>query len=497
MHKGSKISPLLTLDYIQHEDENKYFDRKSAQIRVKDLAPLISAFANADGGTIVLGISDKKRKLEGVNSVGEDKINNFINAPKDLCKPMPKYREEFIEIENDKGESDRLLLLHIFSSVDQIIRTVDDRTFLRIGDKKKEILGENLRNLEYAKNAIHYEDGINQYAQIEDLDEDLLREYQKRIEAEDVSIEQMLSARGFLVMRDGEKHLTNAAVLLFAKNVRQFYPNCRIRFIRYDGTSAKVGTRMNIIKDHNIEYPILKIIDKSKEYLATQFREFTALNPETGLFETVPEYPEFAWQEGIVNAVTHREYAMMGNYILVTMYDDRLEIESPGKLPNVVTVENIRETRFSRNPTISRVLTEMGWVRELNEGVKRIYADMKGFFLDQPEYSEPNFSVKLTLKNNIEVRKTRQNEHALQNLGEALWHDLDDLERQIVAYMTSHGGASRTDLEKHLGKSNRTVIKRINHLMQLGVIKARGDKHDPKRSYEMIFKENKYQVGIK
>ena len=101
----------------------------------------------------------------------------------------------------------------------------------------------------------------------------------------------------------------------------------------------------------------------------------------------VPEYPEFAWQEGIVNAVAHREYALTGSYIKVTMYDDRLEIESPGKLPNIVTVENIRETRFSRNPRISRVLTEMGWVRELNEGVKRIYSDMERFFLEAPIYS--------------------------------------------------------------------------------------------------------------
>ena len=86
------------------------------------------------------------------------------------------------------------------------------------------------------------------------------------------------------------------------------------------------------------------------------------------------------------------------------MYDDRLEIFSPGKLPNLVTVENIRETRFSRNPQIARVFTEFGLVRGLNDGVKRIYADMKEQNLDSPIYTESDKSVTLILKNRIEER---------------------------------------------------------------------------------------------
>lgn len=115
---ASKINPLLTLKYMQTENENKYFDRKSAQIRVVDLAPHISAFANADGGTIVIDISNKKRILEGINFCGDKKINELINAPKDCCRPMPRYREELIDITNESGKPDRILLLHIEPSID-------------------------------------------------------------------------------------------------------------------------------------------------------------------------------------------------------------------------------------------------------------------------------------------------------------------------------------------------------------------------------------------
>ena len=162
---------------------------------------------------------------------------------------------------------------------------------------------------------------------------------------------------------------------------------------------AGVGTSINIIKDVSIEYSLLRLIDKAKEFIATQLREFTKLNAMTGKFDVVPEYPEFAWIEGITNAICHRDYAMTGAFIKVCMFDDRLEITSPGQLPDVVTLENICETRFSRNPVISRVLTDCKWVRELNEGVPRIYADMKEFFLDEPIFSEPPGYVKLVLKN--------------------------------------------------------------------------------------------------
>lgn len=484
----SVIHPFLTLDYIITEDENKYFDRKSARIKVSDIADLISAFANAEGGTIVIGISDKTKKIEGINGLDTDKINNFVSAPKDCCKPMPAYKEEFLDVINSEGKQDRILLLHIFASVDQIIRTNNDSTFLRIGDRTKEMKGEDLKNLEYSKSTRHYEDECNLDAEISDLSEELLAVYKKKIGAEKLETKQVLKARGFIKKNGDKEYLTNAAVLLFAENVFQFYPNCRIRFIRYDGTAEQVGAKINIVKDINLEYPLLKMIEKAKNFVSDQLREFTALNLTTGMFQIVPEYPEFAWLEGIVNAVTHREYGMTGSYIKITMFDDRLEILSPGKLPSIVTVDNIRDTRFSRNPRIARVLTEFGWVRELNEGVKRIYQDMEEFFLEEPVYSEPEQSVKLVLKNNIVMRTMRQADRAVESIGGDTWDKLDELERKILAYMGSKATVTRAELEQQTGRSGRTVGIRLNHLMEIGLIKRNGNMYDPKQTYEMISK---------
>ena len=482
MCNASQINPVLTLEYMQTENENKYFDRKSGRIRAADLASHISAFANADGGTLVIGIGDKKREIEGIDFLGDKKINELLNAPKDCCRPMPRYQAEFIDVINDKGKPDRLLLLHIEAGRDQIIRTANDRTYLRIGDKSKEMLGENLRNLEYAKGARHFEDEVCAYAAMEDLDGDLLKDYKKYIGAEALTTEQVLFARGFLYKQDGKDCLSNAAVLLFAKNVMRFYPNCRVRFLRIDGMELQVGGKLNVVKDKSIDLPILRLIDEVKQYVSDQLRTFTKQDSKTGKFIEVPEYPEFPWLEGIVNAVVHRDYAMSGAYIKVSMYDDRLEIESPGCLPDVVTVDNIRETRFSRNPKISRVLTEFGYVRELNEGVKKIYSDMKEANLREPEYKNSANSVQLVLRNNVENRTSREmmctgaDEAKNEAKNEAKKIDLSKDELVILKLMRNKPQISQTEMAKQAGYSKSKVQRITKALQEKKVICRKGGK---------------------
>lgn len=477
----SKIDPLLTLEFITTESENKYFDRKSGQVRASELAPHISAFANADGGTLVIGISDKKRTLEGIDSCGDEKINEFINAPKDCCRPMPRYREEFIDIVNEAGRPDRILLLHIEPSVDQVIRTSNDRTYLRIGDKSKEMLGENLRNLEYAKGSRHFEDEINENASIEDLDERLLDAYKKRIGADGIDTHQVLMARGFIQKRDGAEYLTNAAVLLFAGNIMKFNMNCRIRFIRVDGREMQVGANYNVVKDKSIDEPILRLVDAAKAFIADQLRVFTRQEHGSGRFVESPEYPEFPWFEGIINAVAHRDYAASGQFIKVSMFDDRLEIETPGRFPYIVTADNISYTRFSRNKIISRVMTEFEWVRELNEGVKKIYSDMDDAGLPAPEYIETPNTVKLILRNNIDERTAYRNKASDPK---APKHQSIDgngaLENEIVLklieILREEPDISQNALGERLGITRRIIQKHINILKSDGRIERIGGK---------------------
>lgn len=194
-----------------------------------------------------------------------------------------------------------------------------------------------------------------------------------------------------------------------------------------------------------------------------------------------------AWLEGIVNALTHRDYSQRGEHVKVLMYDDRLEIFSPGKLPNIVDINNMKYTRYSRNPVIARVLSETGWVKELNEGVKRIYDEMERFFLNPPEYSEPNRnSVLLKLENNYVMRQTRNDEHIEKILTQKLWKELNTEEKEIISFLYKEGkittGKTARLLDRSVGFS-RDLLKKLENL---GIIVWQGSSlQDPTQYYKL------------
>ncbi len=131
----------------------------------------------------------------------------------------------------------------------------------------------------------------------------------------------------------------------------------------YDGTEAKVGTEMNVIKDVIFVGRILDMVQKSTEYVKSQIREHSFLG-KNGLFVTIPELPEFCWTELIVNAIAHRDNNITGTDIQIKMFDDHMTVESPGQLPGLVRPNNMREMHFSRNPKIIEFLHVYEYVKE-------------------------------------------------------------------------------------------------------------------------------------
>lgn len=201
----------------------------------------------------------------------------------------------------------------------------------------------------------------------------------------------------------------------------------------------------------------------------------------------MPEYPEFAWLEGIVNALTHRDYSQKGEHIKVVMYDDRLEILSPGKLPNIVDLKNMKYTRYSRNPIIARVLSELGWVKELNEGVKRIYEEMESYFLKAPEYSEPNGnSVLLKLQNNYVMRQIRNVEYMENLFEDGIWDKLKEDEKTIIYIAYREGRINTKKIASMLDRSSGYSKNLLNNLKNLEIMRWKGSStNDPTQYYEL------------
>lgn len=188
--------------------------------------------------------------------------------------------------------------------------------------------------------------------------------------------------------------------MLFGKNPQLYFPRARVRFIRYEGIRECVGAQMNVIKDVIFEGNILNMLTKAISYLDTQIKEKTYLGAN-GLFVTEEEYPKFVRQEIIVNAITHRDYSIRGTDIQIKMFDDRIVVESPGRLPGLVKAGNIRHTHFSRNPKIAEFLRDYNFVKEYGEGVDRMCRELEAAGLQSPEYRLNAFMLQATIRNRL------------------------------------------------------------------------------------------------
>lgn len=460
--------------------ENQYFDRKSARKDDKEIAKHISAFANSAGGKLVIGIEDDG-EVTGFKRDGARDIENFERAALTTCTPTPIVRKDRIHVVNSSGEDDLILVLDIEASTSHsVARSSDDEVFLRQNDRSVRLKREQVLALEYDKGQRVFEDEVIEDSSLDDVDHEVLDRY-KEILGTDAPDEQVLRSRRF--MRDGR--LTVAGALLFAQDPSVMMPQARVRVLRYDGVKMETGERLNITKERFFCGPLPKVIQGAYELISSTLREFQFLGPD-GKFQTVPEYPEFAWFEGLVNAVTHRDYSFRGDYIRVSMFDDRLEIVSPGALPNIVTLDNMRTTRYSRNPRIARTLVEFGWVRELNEGVKRIYTEMQNSLLNDPVYTEPGGAkVQLTLENNIVARTVRRSEALEDRLSAEAIASLGDYELAAVRLAFTNGKVTARGLAEHIGRDRRTASRVLGKLIgEGGLLEWHGSSpNDPRQFY--------------
>lgn len=476
-------SPVVTNDIatLSSAKENHYFDRKSARIDPDDLARHIAAFANAAGGKLVIGIEDDG-EVTGFNLQHSQPAESFEQCAIVKCSPAPDVSCTRVPVINVAGESDFVLVLDIEPSTDRVItRRKDGAVFLRQGDQSKKQDYEQIRALEYDKNQRVFEDELVADSSIDDVDREVFDRYKSLLKT-DASDEQVLRSRRF--MRDG--HLTVAGLLLFGAHPSAFLPQARVRVLRFDGVKMETGRHLNITKDVTFDGPIPKVVDGAFDLISSMLREFQFLGHD-GRFQTVPEYPEFAWFEGLVNAVTHRDYAYAGDYIRISMYDDHLEILSPGRLPNTVTLDNMRETRYSRNPRIARTLVEFGWVRELNEGVKRIYSEMQAMFLNDPVFNEPDQSkVQLILENNIVARTLRQHEAIENRISQDILNELDEYELTAVRAAYARGKITTKVLSKLIGRSTKSSAAVLKSLTSRGVLTWHGtSQNDPSQYYSL------------
>lgn len=225
----------MTIQEIQTRKEDQTFDCKSIQIDPKALAITIAAFANADGGDIAIGVSDKNRKIEGVDQYTE-KLKELLRVPLDFCNPSVTITSELLPCTDKYGNDNHILLMHIPAS-SELHANQADEAYIRVGDKSRKLSFEERIQLMYDKGERYYEDTAVYGATVDDIDMAAVERYTELIGYTKSAKQYLQENNGFLTTNaKGEEQVSVACILLFGKYPQKFFPRGRTRFIRYKGT---------------------------------------------------------------------------------------------------------------------------------------------------------------------------------------------------------------------------------------------------------------------
>ena len=206
------------IEDLQYSTEKQIMDRKSARIRAVDLAIPIVAMANADGGTIAIGVSDKKRMISGVDQYTE-KLNELLRVPFDFCNPSVPVDLEYVPCVDQEGNENHVLLMHVPASM-YLHTNQADEAFMRVGDRSRKLSFEERMQLMYDKGERFFEDTAVYGAAVDDIDRDAVAEYVKLIGYSKTPLEYLRENNGFVTIdKQGEEDVSTACILLFGKNL--------------------------------------------------------------------------------------------------------------------------------------------------------------------------------------------------------------------------------------------------------------------------------------
>jgi ATP-dependent DNA helicase RecG len=358
-----------------------------------DIAKTLVAFANADGGELFIGIEDDNT-VTGLPYPDEKNII-ILKAPKDYIlseTPISLKRASLIDYNGKK-----VAYFSVEKGAKYVHLTSKGECFQRKDRESAPTASELIRFAREEERSREYDRQFVDLARISDLDLDL-------VSSVSVSLFKSMSSEKFLQYLelaefDGNRlRLRRAALLLFAKHPTKWHPRSQVRIFRVKGTEEKTGVDFNVEEVGETSGNIFQLIEESWELLRPHLTE-TRFSRDA-IFRTQIIYPELACREALINAITHRDYSIEGRGIEIKIFDDRLEILSPGKLLSSISIKDLEELKGihqTRNTYIARVLREFGYIRELGEGIRRIFELMKSNDLVKPKIESPNKSFIVTL----------------------------------------------------------------------------------------------------
>ena len=415
----------------------------------KDVQNTIPAMAMTDGGLIVHGIADD-REIIGcpLSQNTQDRITRIAAE----CGVDVQLRE--IEIVPSAAAQDskatpehKLLTICAVPEVrGRIVTTPDGRLLRRVGGDSRPLRGDAMARFvrEREHRSGEEEPIVRVSASSFDLaaiNGALAAEHRPAIDAEDdnkeAAVLRALADLGVAAPAPPPlaANALRAAAILFATDPRDVMRGAAVQLVRRAGVGPEPGPASSRAE---VAAPFGETVERCLAFVAENTAQFEIV---AGIRrETLPAYPVPVLREAVVNALAHRDYNLSGVTVDITVWDDRVEIRSPGSLPGHITKDNMRREHYSRNPRIMRTLKTLGLVEEFGEGIDRMYREMELRLLQPPTFEITSSSVTVTLHN----RSLAEVEDQAWLLG--FGTDVNAGERQALIAARNEGAVTRRGL---------------------------------------------------
>mgnify|MGYP003146826909 CR=1 FL=1 len=461
--------------------EGKILELKEKLPKNTNIAKTVIAFSNTGGGKLIIGVNDK-REIVGIDDIAlfeiQDKITSIIS---DQCSPII-----IPEIYSVNIESKLVLVIEVVRGnlKPYFLKNQGKAkgTYIRIGATNRLADLENINELERQKRHIGFDEEICYETTFENLDcSPLLDRFKKN--GKTLTTEKLENLK-LVKTENSILYPTNALMILLGK-----FSHCAVKCARFKGTT------MDIFIDKK-EYTgdIFSILENTQHFILNHINLGAIIN---GLYrKEVYEIPEVAIREALVNALIHRDYVNGGRDIKVGVYDDVVNIVSPGSLPNNITMEDIFNGRSeSRNRVLANIFKELGLVEQWGSGINRIINSCKEYGLPIPKIEEKNdfMDIEIVRKKEIPINQSTEKRSITTDYERlrTIANDYEQLipeKQSILLYLLDHKSISRKEAASLIKSKNTKTYEVLKELMETDKLV---DKQGQGRATHYILKRKK------
>jgi predicted HTH transcriptional regulator len=368
------------LKELIEKGEDSFAEFKEEKVHTDDLAAEIIAFANTEGGNLIVGVSDEG-EIIGVTNLDKE-MQRIDNICANNCEPTIYTTIEKLVIDDKK-----ILIVQIPKGPQRPYRTNRGIHYIRTASGKRIASPGELRLMHQTSGALYYDELPVPNTSIKDVRVEYFEEFLEscfgnNIENLGIKTEDLMKNMKILTPYEGNLVTTIGGLLFFGKKPEYRLPYCKVTIVRFFGNDFG-----ETFEKKDIEGRLIDQIERTEIILKDYLRSKTKIE---GFKKEMPrvEIPIESLREAVINAVAHRNY-QLPSQIRIFVFDNRIEIKSPGKLPNSVSVENIRlGFPLHRNPLIVSLLAKEHRMTEIGTGIPRMIRLLREHTGREPDLEE-------------------------------------------------------------------------------------------------------------